>query len=60
MSENLKALLEKINQEGIKSAEEKARAIEDKAGKDAEKILGDARKLADEIIQKAKTEAGKA
>ncbi len=59
MSENLKGLLEKINQEGIKSAEEKARVIEDKAGKNAEKILGDARKLADEIIRKAKAEADK-
>ncbi len=59
MSENLKGLLEKINQEGIKSAEEKARVIEDKAGKNAEKILGDARKLADEIIRKAKAEAEK-
>ena len=59
MSENLKSLLEKINQEGIKSAEEKARVIEDKAGKNAEKILGDARRLADEIIQKAKAEAEK-
>jgi len=59
MPENLKALLEKINQEGVKSAEEKARQIEDKARKDAEKILGDAKKLADEIIQKAKTEAEK-
>jgi V/A-type H+-transporting ATPase subunit E len=59
MSENLKGLLEKINQEGIKSAEEKARVIEDKAGKNAEKILGDTRKLADEIIRKAKAEAEK-
>ena len=59
MPENLKDLLEKINQEGIKAAEEKDRVIEDKAGKDAEKILGDARKLADEIILKAKTEAEK-
>nr|MBU1328973.1 hypothetical protein [Candidatus Omnitrophota bacterium] len=59
MPENLKGLLEKINQEGIRSAEEKAGLIEDKAKKDAEKILGDTRKLADEIIQKAKTEAEK-
>ena len=59
MSENLKGLLEKINQEGIRSAEEKAKAIEDKAKKDAEKILGDAKKLADEIIQEAKAEAEK-
>ncbi len=59
MSENLKGLLEKINQEGIRSGEEKAKAIEDKAKKDAEKILRDARKLADEIVQKAKAEAEK-
>ncbi|HAZ10838.1 MAG TPA: hypothetical protein DCY56_07030 [Candidatus Omnitrophica bacterium] len=59
MSENLKELLEKINQEGIKSAEEKAKVIEDKARQDARKILDDARKLADEIIQKANREADK-
>jgi len=53
MPENLKDLLEKINQEGIKSAEEKARTIEAKAEKDAEKILADARKLADKITQEA-------
>lgn len=59
MPENLKGLLEKINQEGIKSAEEKAMVIEDKARLDAEKILKDAKKLADEIVEKAKTEADK-
>jgi len=59
MSENLKDLIEKINQEGIRSGEEKARLIEDKARLEAETILKDAKKLADEIIQKAKTEAEK-
>lgn len=59
MSENLKALLEKINQEGIRSGEEKARLIEAKAKKDAEKILEGARKLADEIVQKANLESEK-
>src|SRR3989338_4494751 len=59
MSENLKGLLEKINQEGIRSAEEKARAIEEKARQDAEKITRDAKKAADEIVNKAKTEAEK-
>ena len=59
MSENLKGLLEKINQEGIKSAEKKAGEIEDKARLDAEKILSAARKLAGEIVQKAKAEAEK-
>ena len=57
MSENLKDLLEKINQEGIKSAEEKAMIIESKAEKDAEKILEDARKFADNIIQEANSSA---
>lgn len=59
MSENLKGLLEKINQEGIKLAEENRKAIEDKAGKEAEKILSDAKKLADEIVRKAKADAEK-
>ncbi|MBU1912147.1 MAG: hypothetical protein KKB22_01255 [Candidatus Omnitrophica bacterium] len=59
MSENLKGLLEKINQEGIKSGEEKAMLIEGKAKKDAEKILVDAKKLADEIVQKARLETEK-
>jgi len=57
MPENLKDLLEKINQEGIKSAEEKARIIESKAEKDAEKFLEDARKRADNIIKEASSNA---
>jgi len=57
MSENLKDLLEKINQEGIKLAEENREAIEDKARLGAEKMLKDARKLADGIIQEARAEA---
>ena len=57
MSENLKDLLEKINQEGIRSAEGKARIIEDKARKDAEKVLEDARKLANNIVQEANSNA---
>jgi len=57
MSENLKDLLEKINQEGIKSAEEKARIIESKAENDAKKFLEDARKLANNIIQEASSNA---
>ena len=57
MSENLKDLLEKINQEGIKSAEEKAKAIESRAKLYSEKMLIDAKKLANEVVQKAKIEA---
>lgn len=59
MSENLKGLLEKINQEGIKLAEETRKTIEDRARLDAEKIVRDAKKLADGIIKKADSEAEK-
>jgi len=59
MSENLKALLEKINQDGIRSAEEKARVIEEKAMAGSDKILADARRLAEDIVQKARSEAEK-
>lgn len=59
MTEKLKELLEKINQEGVKQAEDKARAIELKARKDAGKILEDAKKDAQAIVQDAKSEAEK-
>lgn len=59
MSENLKGLLEKINQEGIKLAEGNRKAIEDKARANADKILENARRLADEIVKKAEAEAEK-
>ena len=57
MSEKLKALLEKINQEGVRQAEENARAIESKAKADAEKIVQDARSQAEKIIGDAKGSA---
>jgi len=59
MSEKLKELLEKINQEGIKQAEGHAKTIESKAKTDAEKILRDANLKAQEIVKNAKIEAGK-
>lgn len=59
MSEKLKELLEKINQEGIKQAEDKARAIESKAKEDADKILKDAKVKSQEIIEDAEAEAQK-
>lgn len=59
MAEKLKELLEKINQEGVKQAEEKAKAIESKAKKDAERLLEDAKIQAQRIVQEAKTEAEK-
>ncbi|NQT75999.1 MAG: hypothetical protein HQ566_05710 [Candidatus Omnitrophica bacterium] len=59
MAEKLKGLLEKINEEGVKQAEEKARAIELKAKKAAEKILKDARGQAQKIVEGAESEAEK-
>jgi V/A-type H+-transporting ATPase subunit E len=59
MPENLKGLLEKIHQEGIKSAEEKGRAIETQAQRGAEKIIEDARKEASRIIEDARSSAEK-
>jgi len=59
MSEKLKGLLEKINQEGVKQAEENARAIELKAKKAAENVLEDARSQAQKIVKDAKEAAKK-
>jgi len=59
MPENLKDLLERINQEGIKQAEENAKEIESRARSDAEKIVGETKKLSEGIIQGAKAEAEK-
>jgi len=53
MAEEIRDLIEKINQDGIKAAEEKAKAIEDEARQKAEEILSFARKKADEMIASA-------
>lgn len=65
MAEDIKSLIEKINQEGIIAAEAKAKEIEDKAGlkagqilkqahAEAEKILGDAKEAVVRIQEKEK------
>jgi V/A-type H+/Na+-transporting ATPase subunit E len=59
MSEKLKELLNKINREGVKQAEEKAKDIESKAGAGAEKIIKDANGRALKIVEKANEEAAK-
>lgn len=59
MSENLQALLEKINEEGVKSGEEKGRAIETKARESAERIINDAKIKAEKIMEDAKKESDK-
>ncbi len=59
MAERLKELLEKINQEGIKQAEENKSVIESKAQSDAAKIIEDAKTEAGRIVEKAKLQAKK-
>lgn len=59
MAEELKNLIEKIQEEGIKSAEEKARAIEEKALIHADEIINKAKKESRDIIAKAKQDADK-
>lgn len=57
MSEELQSLLEKINEEGVKKAEETKNKIISDAGLEAEKIISDAKAKADGIVKKAQTDA---
>jgi V/A-type H+-transporting ATPase subunit E len=54
MAEEIRDLIEKINQEGIKAAEEKAQNIEAAAKQRADDILAKARLEAEEMIAAAK------
>lgn len=54
MAEDIKALIEKINQEGVLAAEEKARGIENKARVKVDEILKKAQAQADKILNEAK------
>jgi V/A-type H+/Na+-transporting ATPase subunit E len=54
MPEEIRDLIEKINQEGIKAAGEKAQSIEAEAQKKADAILSQARIEADRILADAK------
>jgi len=53
MTDELKGLIEKIQQEGIKTAEEKASAIEEQARKKADEILNVAHLNAEALIRQA-------
>jgi vacuolar-type H+-ATPase subunit E/Vma4 len=53
MPEEIRDLIEKINQEGIRAAEEKARTIEDEARQRSDAILSHARTDADAMISAA-------
>ncbi|MCQ9208058.1 MAG: hypothetical protein NG712_01590 [Omnitrophica bacterium] len=56
MTEDIKCLIEKIQQEGVQAAEDKARDIESVAGQQAQVIIEKARKEAAGFIAKAKDE----
>ena len=59
MTEDLQGLIEKINQEGVKAAEEKAHEIEAEAKRQAEQIIEKAKKEAEKIAAKAKDETAR-
>ena len=54
MAEEIRDLIEKINQEGILAAEEKAKNIEDAAKQKADDILNRAKLQAEDMITDAK------
>lgn len=59
MAEQIKELIEKIQQEGIQAAQLKANAIEEKAHKQAKEILARAKQEADKIFNEAKERISK-
>ena len=59
MAEEIKALIEKINQEGIAAAEQKAQEIESQAKQKAGEILERAKHDADGILHDAKEQISK-
>jgi len=59
MAEEIKSLIEKIQQDGIKVAEEKAKETEDQAKKEADLILKNAREEAEKLFSEAKDNLAK-
>jgi len=59
MSVQLKELLEKIKQEGVREAEQQADQIKKQAEKEASRIVANAKKEAASHLEKAKAEAGR-
>ncbi len=59
MAEDLKGLIEKIHEEGVKAAENKAKDIENEAKLRAQAIVDKAEKNAEKIIAEAKDEVAK-
>lgn len=59
MAEDIKNLIEKIQQEGIKIAQDKAKEIETQAAKVAERLLQEAKDQAERFISEAKERVSK-
>lgn len=59
MAEEIKDLIEKIQQEGIKVAEDKAKEIENQARRQAEEIVKIAKAEAEKLISEAKEQIAK-
>jgi len=59
MAEDIRALIEKINQEGVAAAQQKAKEIEDQAREEAAKILQKARHETDTMLSQAKEQISK-
>lgn len=59
MAEDIKNLIEKIQQEGIKIAQDKAKEIEARAAKDAERLLQEAKGQAERFISEANERVSK-
>ena len=59
MAEELKGLIEKIQEEGVRAAQGKAKEIELEATRHAEEIVAKAHKQAKEILDKARAEVSK-
>lgn len=60
MAEEIKDLIEKINQEGIQAAENKAREIEEQAKRQAKELIEKARQEAQKIAAETKDKCAKA
>lgn len=59
MADQLKELIEKIQQEGFQAAQEKALTIENEAKRAAEQLLSKAQQEADRMLEEARSEIGK-
>ncbi|MFH0762478.1 MAG: hypothetical protein V1925_01130 [Candidatus Omnitrophota bacterium] len=59
MSEDIKGLIEKIREEGVQAAEDKAKQIEEEARRRAQEVLDKARQEAEKIIREAALEAAR-